>query len=505
MDPPPAGEAHRDEVVAFLVRFPPFAHLPADGVAELVGDVRVESYSPGETILRQGAEPAPGLFVVRCGVVDLYDDDRPLDHLGEGEVFGISVLSGLGPALSVRARAETSCYLIGPDQARALLGTPEGLAYLARSVGRWAERASVEEHVRRAGGAGDDLAEAIRDAGHVDDVIAASRLLPEMIGSLLDDGVDPVDIGHVVGTTIDELTRRLVDMSVAATGAPPCAFAWVALGSAARHEQALGTDQDHAIAYGCSDDDLDEVDPYFARVATAVTDGLEACGIARCRGNVMAENPAWRRTESGWRRRFEQYVSDPDLMAVRITGIAFDYRRVTGAVDIEPTLDEVIRTAGKDPAFLGRLASTVLELRPPVGRVRDLVVERGGEHAGSLDLKHGGITIITNLARFYAIAGGFTQNRTLERLHGAASVGMISDRLRDDLEESFRFLWRLRLTHHVEQAERGDQVDDFVDPDSLGPIAHRTLSAALHVLAGAVTDLEQHGPKHHGGGRLFPR
>ena len=41
--------------------------------------------------------------------------------------------------------------------------------------------------------------------------------------------------------------------------------------------------------------------------------------------------------------------------------------------DIESTLDQVIRGAGKDPAFLGRLASTVPESRVPVGRVRDIV------------------------------------------------------------------------------------------------------------------------------------
>jgi signal-transduction protein with cAMP-binding, CBS, and nucleotidyltransferase domain len=486
---------HPDEAAEFLVRFPPFAQLGAARVADVARHVRLESYDPGETILQQGAEPAPGLFVVRAGVLDLYDDDRPVDHLGEGEVFGISVLSGLGPAFSVRARERASCYLIDPGHSRELLGTTEGLAYLATSVNRWAEKASVEHHVRRAGSAGDDLIATIRAAGHVDDVVTASVRLPDTIRSLLADGVEPVDVGHVVGSTIDELTRRLVELSIAAIGEPPCAFAWMGLGSAARHEQALVTDQDHAIAYGCGDDELDGIDPYFARLATGVTDGLEACGIARCRGNVMAENPAWRRTETGWRRRFELYVSDPDPMAARITGIAFDYRRVTGAVDIEPTIDEVIRGASMDRAFIGRLRSTVLESRPPVGRVRDLVVERGGDHAGALDLKHGGITIVTNLARFYAIVGGVTLNRTVERLHGAASLGVIPERLRDDLEEAFRFLWGLRLHHHVDQVERGGQVDDFVDPDSLSPIQHRTLSAALHVVAEAVTDLDKHRPE----------
>ena len=499
---PDAGSS--DEIAAFLVLFPPFADLPPDRISDLSRDVRSERYAGGATILRKGGEPAQHLFVVREGIVDLYDDDRLIDHLGEGDVFGISVLSGLGPMLSVLARGKVGCYLIPAQRARELLGTPEGLAYIAGSAGRWAKLASVEQHVLRAG-ASADLTEGIRAADDVNEVVAVSQGLPLMIGSLLDEGVDPVDIGHAVGLMIDELTRRLIELHTAQMGPPPCSFAWLGLGSAARHEQALGTDQDHAIAYGCCDEDFDSVDPYFGGMAAAVTEGLEACGIPRCRGNVMAENPAWRRTEQGWRRRFEQYVSDRDLMAARITGIAFDYRRVSGVLDIEPTLDGVIRSAGMDQAFLVRLASTVLESRPPVGRKREIVVERGGDHAGKLDLKHGGITIVTNLARFFAIKGGITQNRTLERLASAASMGLIQDRVRDDLEEAFRFLWRLRLTHHVEQADRGEQVDDFIDPNVLSSIARRALPEALHVINDAVVALERQMSTHRTGGRASPR
>lgn len=209
--------------------------------------------------------------------------------------------------------------------------------------------------------------------------------------ALLERGVDPIDIGQVVGVAVDQLTTRLIELHVQQVGEPPASFAWMALGSAARHEQALTTDQDHAISYG-STDDVEAIDPYFARLATFVTDGLEACGITRCRGNVMAENPAWRRTVDGWRHRFTEYMTDPDIMGTRITNIAFDYRRVTGPVDIEPALDEVIRGARNDRSFVRRLVATVLESRPPLGRFRDVVVERGGEHPGTVDIKHGGIT-----------------------------------------------------------------------------------------------------------------
>jgi CBS domain-containing protein len=457
----------------------------------LLGDIaahlELRAFPPGVDILRQAAEPAHHLHLIRKGIVELVDDGYLVDELGEGELFGVSVFSGLGPALTVRARDAVECYLIDPERARTIMGTAAGLASLASHMSRWRERDQVEEHVRRAEIDDTILAE-IGAARDTPTLAATSRRLPAMVTTLLERGVGPVEVGHVIGITIDHLTMRLIQLVEDDRGEAPAAFAWVALGSAARHEQALTTDQDHALAYGDGTDPND-VDHYFAALAESVTDGLAACGIERCRGNVMAVNPAWRRTREGWRRRFGEYVAEPDLLGARISGIAFDYRRVTGAVDIEATLDEAIRAAGTDRAFIRRLATTALETMPPVGRRHDIEVRRRGELAGRVDVKHEGITIVTNLARVYAIVAGSTQNRTIERLRSGAEAGVIPGRTRDNLIEAFEFLWRIRLERHTELMARGERPDDLVDPTTLPRITERALGGVLRVIADAQRDL----------------
>lgn len=472
-----------EEVARFLARFPPFQDQNAVELEDLAANVRVRTFPSGTEILHQARDPASHLFVIRRGVIELLDGNHVIDRLGEGELFGVSVFSGLGPALSARARGDTDCYLIDADHARALMGTPAGLAAFAATLTRWRERDAVEHYVRHAG-VNDELVTAIGSAGDVPALVAASRQLPAIVRTLLGNGVDPVDIGHVVGTTIDHLTIRLIELFTEEHGDPPAAFGWVALGSAARHEQALTTDQDHAIAYG-DGSDPEAIDPHFDALASAVTDGLEACGIARCRGNVMSVNPAWRRTREGWRHRFEEYVADPNPMGARIAGIAFDYRRVTGAVDIEPVLDDVIRAAKVDAGFLRRLGATVLESAPPTGRSRDIVVKRRGEHPGRVDIKHEGITIVTNLARISAILAGVTKNRTAERLRSSASAGVLPGATRDDLLEAFGLLWRIRLEHHAAQIERMESPDDFVDPATLPPITIAALGGSFRAIAAA--------------------
>jgi CBS domain-containing protein len=328
---------------------------------------------------------------------------------------------------------------------------------------------------------GERLAEEIRAASGLEMLVAAMQGLPAVVGSLLDAAVDPIDVGHVIGQKIDELTIRLIELHASEGGELATTFSWLALGSAARHEQAMHTDQDQAIAFDGDEESAPSFALYLAGLGEAVTSGLEACGIARCEGNVMAANPALRRTVPGWRERFGVYVSDPGIMGSHLTGIMFDYRRVTGTLEVEVVLDEVIREAHRDPAFMKRLATSVVEVRPPTGRRHGIDVKHG-EHPGKLDIKRGAITPITNLARFYAIDAGLTQNRTMARLRGAAAAGRISEQLRDDLEEAFRIAWRIRLEHHVLQAEAGEPLDDFVVPESLRPIPLRSLGEALRLV-----------------------
>jgi CBS domain-containing protein len=178
-------------------------------------------------------------------------------------------------------------------------------------------------------------------------------------------------------------------------------------------------------------------------------------------------------------------MSDLGVQGSERLSIVFDYRRVTGTVPIDDALDELIRKAPSDPAFVKHLKRRALDLKPPTGFVRDFVVEAHGEHAGQLDVKHRGIVIIGNLARGWSIGAGLTATGTLDRLAAATAAGVIVGDLREELAEAFRFLWEVRLRHQVEQHLEGKPADDFIDPRELGPLTRRSLKEAFRVIARA--------------------
>jgi CBS domain-containing protein len=305
--------------------------------------------------------------------------------------------------------------------------------------------------------------------------------LPTAVAALVDASVDPVDIGHVIAVTIDALSRRLLELAVARLGDPPSPWAWLTLGSEARREQALFTDQDHALALGT--DDPGSVDAYFGELAHQVTAGLADAGIHRCQGDAMAEHPALRRSLEAWADAFRGWIDDPGAEGSVLSSIAFDHRQIAGDLSAEPVLDDVVRTeAPRHPWFAGHLGRRALDLKPPTGFVRDFVVEAKGDYAGRLDIKHGGITIVTNIARAYDVRAGRTEKGTLARLRAAADAGELAESSREALEETFRLLWGVRLEHQVERFRAGLEPDDFIDPKRLGPVRRRALKEAFRII-----------------------
>jgi CBS domain-containing protein len=174
-------------------------------------------------------------------------------------------------------------------------------------------------------------------------------------------------------------------------------------------------------------------------------------------------------------------MTDVDVEGSVQSTIAFDNRRVVGSLDTQPAFDAVLATAPSFPWFIRHMAFRALEARPPTGMFGRLVVEEKGDHRGRLDIKHGGILIVTSLARAYALAAGITDRSTLGRLSALSDEGGIGS-IVGELAESFRFLWGVRFEHQARLAARAAEPDDFIDPAEFGPVARRGLREAFGVI-----------------------
>lgn len=333
--------------------------------------------------------------------------------------------------------------------------------------------------VRHQGASAAFLVSALRRAASTAELAAISARLPELQIQLVASGVAPRRLGQAVSAAFDALTVRLVELAEAQLGPAPVPFAWLACGSQGRHEQTIHTDQDNALLL---DDGFDEArhGAWFEAMARLVVDGLVACGVPRCGGDVMATNPRWRLTCAGWRRAFEGWIARPERKALMHLSLFFDLRAIAGErALLEPIMVEVRRRARGDPLFMGHLAANAVQLRPPLGIFRQLVVVREGERADTLDLKMGGILPVVDLARVAALDAGADAVETTDRLRAAAGTPALSRAGAQDLEAALGFFGAVRAGHQAGQAKRGVAPDNHVPPAALSPLEQAQLRDAF--------------------------
>jgi len=147
-----------------------------------------------------------------------------------------------------------------------------------------------------------------------------------------------------------------------------------------------------------------------------------------------------------------------------------------------PLADHVLAARAR-PGLLRLMARFALAHRPPTGFLRDIVVEHSGEHKGRLDLKHGGLLPVADLARWAGMVAGATSISTRERLRAAGEAGVLTDDDARVLAEAFALVTGLRLDHQVQQIRAGQTPDNYLAPKVLTPLTRSYLKDAFRAVA----------------------
>jgi CBS domain-containing protein len=304
-----------------------------------------------------------------------------------------------------------------------------------------------------------------------------ARRLCDIAGRLLDADADAVLASRAISTANDALTVRLIELAENRLGPPPGPYAWLALGSAGRWEEALHSDQDSALAY-CDRAD----DAYFAALAELVVGGLRDAGRPLCPGGYMATR--WRYPLDEWAGLFRRWVERPEPLELIEAEVLLDFRRVHGQLSPAP-LDDIFRRGPYHPRFLIHMAGAAIAFAPPLGLFGRLRV--GGHIArtadrNKVDLKRGGLAAIVLLGRVYALAARCVARPTAERLAAAADGGVLSHEGAGRLTEAYHFLSRLRLRTQVQRIASGGVADSLVGLDDLSLAERKHLRDAFRTV-----------------------
>jgi len=294
---------------------------------------------------------------------------------------------------------------------------------------------------------------------------------------------------HMVGSAIAAIGRsfkqRLLELAEAELGPPPVPYCFLAMGSMARQEQLIVTDQDNALILD------DRFDPalhgaWFEALGKFVSDGLARCGYSYCTGGVMASNEKWRQPLKAWERRFTDWIERPTPESLLNAGIFFDLDGVWGRTEWATRLRKMIaRKAQGNSRFLACMARNALLRTPPLGFFKDFVVESDGRHTRAINIKRRGTGPMADLIRVHALAIGSQALNSFDRLRVIIDAAILPLGRGQDLYDALEFITTVRARNQADELSAGNEPDNSVEPEKLSEFERKSLRDAFLILSNA--------------------
>ena len=316
----------------------------------------------------------------------------------------------------------------------------------------------------------------------VEELASFAHQLPAVFARMVNEDANSHMIGSAMSVIGRTFKQRLLELAEEKLGPAPIPYCFLALGSMARDEQLVVTDQDNALIL---DDSYDPAQhkTYFEQLARFVCDGLNDCGYRYCSGNVMASNPQWRLTRQQWQAQFSDWIDHPTPQSLLNSNIFFDLDGVYGKTQ---WADELVRFIAQrtrnNTRFLAYLSRNALKRTPPLGFFKGFVMEQDGEHLPTINLKRRGTAPLSDLVRIHALAIGSTARNSFERLDDIQQAKLLPEDNARDLRDALEYIALVRIRYQAADIERGDTPDNNVEPELLSSFEQRNLKEAFQVV-----------------------
>lgn len=326
-----------------------------------------------------------------------------------------------------------------------------------------------------------NLSRAIQRADDIPTLKQLSTDMQQLIHQMMAQGASVEQLTQIISTLNDQLTQRVIILSEAQLGKPSMPYSWLAFGSEGRLEQTLKTDQDNGILFLATPGQSDEeARTALLPLATLINQSLDEVGFPLCPGNIMASNPECCLSLDEWKSRFGRWVESATPGNLLKASIFFDFRTLYGNDEPSEELRSwLFAKTEKNSLFRRMLAANALGNRPPLGVFGDFKLSQHGEHEKSIDLKLHGITPFVDAARLLSLTHGLPFTNTQQRLRAAAKTNSLPQEDIDAWSSAYGYIQMLRMRNHQLQLEKGEELDNYLEPEKLNSLDRRILKEAF--------------------------
>ncbi|MEH6712818.1 MAG: DUF294 nucleotidyltransferase-like domain-containing protein [Paraglaciecola polaris] len=329
------------------------------------------------------------------------------------------------------------------------------------------------------------VVKSIFSAQNVDELAALTGEVRGCFSRMVHEDANSQMIGSAMAVIGRSFKQRLLELAEQKFGPAPIPYCFLALGSMARDEQLIVTDQDNALVL---DNRFDPQvhDEYFSALANFVCDGLDRCGYSYCTGGIMATNKKWRQPLKVWEQYFSQWVDHPTPETLLHSAIFFDLDGVWGKKVWADMLNQLIRKkAYKNSRFLACMARNALLRTPPLGFFKDFVMETDGRQTNSINMKRRGTAPIADLIRVHALSVGANGRNSFARLHDVIDAKILPPGRGVDLRDALEFIAMVRIRHQAFDLDMQREPDNDIEPEYLSDFERKNLRDAFQILSDA--------------------
>ncbi|MCG9792709.1 DUF294 nucleotidyltransferase-like domain-containing protein [Flavobacterium algicola] len=302
--------------------------------------------------------------------------------------------------------------------------------------------------------------------------------LGDIIQSSIQKNIPLTHISNIASEVNFAILKRAVEQSILELGSPPARFAWFSIGSQARKEQLLLTDQDNFLVFeDVAPEKYKEIKDYFIELATKAIAKLEKTGYTMCPDGHVASNIIWCKSVSDWLKQFDSWMKNPGEKNNNLSSIFFDYEIIFGDQKIEDALNTVVfeNVVGNTLLF-DFLGNDALRKNSPLSFFKKFLVEEEGPHKDKFDIKTRALLPLIDGARMFTMSYGIKGiNNTYVRFKQLAITDSKHAEIYLDCADAYLTLTKFRTLEGI----KNDDTGQYINIEELSKIDREKLKNAL--------------------------
>ncbi|MDV6377488.1 DUF294 nucleotidyltransferase-like domain-containing protein [Sporosarcina sp. GW1-11] len=291
----------------------------------------------------------------------------------------------------------------------------------------------------------------------------------DVLSNLIQDEISTIHTLEIITKFYDRLAKHCVMLAVQSMEekglVAPVPFAWYQMGSGARGEQFMLTDQDHFLVY----EDVPvaqakEVERYFKLLGNEIVVHLEKAGYTRCLGFMMASESQWRGTMVEWQERLRQWAlqSTPEQILLGYNFLSF--RFLYGESSVNDQFVEMVNSQlQKSATFIYYMAQQEKEKPIPQLQQNFLTIFRGRSKADVIDIKKHALFPLHHCLQILGVNSGIINATPLEIISALQKKKKITKDFADEIRHAYEVSLSIRISMSWEKHLRNESISTEID------------------------------------------